>query len=1029
MNSRVKKIMGCALVGTLSLGIFLTPVTPAWASTQAQIAYYQVDVPWIEEQAAVEAKLQADFAKGNYLWQINDAENASIYTIINPYGEAPLAALAMFDTDKACKVSVSVKGRARSSNASQAAKEIEATTIEYSFKTVDTHHEIPIYGLFGVGKTYVTLTLEDAQGKILSTKEITLEANLGEQSYRGQENYWANLVKMSYYTAETTNLKLVEGEQQYYINLNDGGSYVCADKGDAGADIYSSEDTSANFYVSMSTSGASTNEDIPYLKYEAEVVPLSDEDVKEYNYFPGLTFVSVAQDSNNGLAPMKGFDVYGNLRSVLNCITDPNPVRQTSNGHFISGLKYANDKNCAIVEFDGLGKFYNVWLAETYHHEFIYDEENNIMSIDSASINTAGQNQYVYRIDSETGEFIEDMALMDIMEMTGEELKDMEGYDTWAENYKNGWVSNPYYSANRASNNFAHINSFTYALNDDGSYNYDKLLVSTRANDALIMIDQEKNEVAWYIGHNNKQYSDSMKAKELVPVMQWKGETVKVSDWWKEQTGLDVNFSDPNDRYYQDYWTLGREGYYEKYGVKDVPFEFPYGNHAISTIPSGEFKGDYFYFNNGNGRSTLDEYYISSDELVAEAIKGNNQINYSQGIIYHVDEEAGTVEQKYTFGKDLGLEYHSAYICDVDYLGQVGDYEYYIIHHGGPQLANFAFGSEEEYFENVHNYWYPEGVGQGGKVSTTLGHRSYTYQVRRDVNTGESKIVWTLKLFGQNQYRTQRMPVYGQDNNDEVWYSQGEIKATPIGELYTYRPYVAEVSMNDMNLNVGEKETLSYSLSSNYKEGFDGVVHSDPFDPTNAEYNTLSGESFSDLVYMTYTSSDPSVVSVDENGVLKAIKEGTATITATLKGSMDKEDTTKEATATSTITVGSSEVVLTIGAKECMVNGTSKTMDAIPYVDSNGSVMVPIRFIAETLGADVVWDEADHDINIISQDKKTNSRLTIAQNSYSINNTAKNMDSAPVINNGRAMVPISILAESLDADVSLDNNIVTIIVE
>ena len=199
----------------------------------------------------------------------------------------------------------------------------------------------------GVGKTYIILTLEDAQGKVLSTKEIVLEANLGEQSYRGQENYWANQVKMSYYTAKTTNLKVVEDEQQYYINLKNGGFYVYANEGDAGADVYSSGDTTANSSVSMSTSSEVTSVDTPYLKYKAEVVQLTDEDVKEYNYFPGL--------------------------------------------------KYDNNKNCAIVEFEGLGKFYNVWLAETYHHEFIYDEENDIMSIDSASINVAGMSTTLIR--------------------------------------------------------------------------------------------------------------------------------------------------------------------------------------------------------------------------------------------------------------------------------------------------------------------------------------------------------------------------------------------------------------------------------------------------------------------------------------------------------------------------------------------------------------------------------------------------------------------------------------------------------
>jgi len=56
-------------------------------------------------------------------------------------------------------------------------------------------------------------------------------------------------------------------------------------------------------------------------------------------------------------------------------------------------------------------------------------------------------------------------------------------------------------------------------------------------------------------------------------------------------------------------------------------------------------------------------------------------------------------------------------------------------------------------------------------------------------------------------------------------------------------------------------------------------------------------------------------------------------------------------------------VKLTIGDKYATVNGRTLLMDAPAFV-RGGSTMVPLRFLTESLGADVQWAEADRTVNI-----------------------------------------------------------------
>lgn len=92
----------------------------------------------------------------------------------------------------------------------------------------------------------------------------------------------------------------------------------------------------------------------------------------------------------------------------------------------------------------------------------------------------------------------------------------------------------------------------------------------------------------------------------------------------------------------------------------------------------------------------------------------------------------------------------------------------------------------------------------------------------------------------------------------------------------------------------------------------------------------------------------------------------------------------------------------------------------VPYIDEKDRTMIPVRFIAESLGADVDWDPVTSRITITLAGKTI--VMTVGSIEYSINDVFKTMDTYPVINKGwnRTMVPARFVAESLGMNVLWD---------
>ena len=58
------------------------------------------------------------------------------------------------------------------------------------------------------------------------------------------------------------------------------------------------------------------------------------------------------------------------------------------------------------------------------------------------------------------------------------------------------------------------------------------------------------------------------------------------------------------------------------------------------------------------------------------------------------------------------------------------------------------------------------------------------------------------------------------------------------------------------------------------------------------------------------------------------------------------------------------EIILTISSNQVLVNETPVTLDCPAEVLPPGRTFVPLRFVSETLGAQVDWDAATQGITI-----------------------------------------------------------------
>jgi photosystem II stability/assembly factor-like uncharacterized protein len=111
-------------------------------------------------------------------------------------------------------------------------------------------------------------------------------------------------------------------------------------------------------------------------------------------------------------------------------------------------------------------------------------------------------------------------------------------------------------------------------------------------------------------------------------------------------------------------------------------------------------------------------------------------------------------------------------------------------------------------------------------------------------------------------------------------------------------------------------------------------------------------------------------------------------------------------------------------------DGTSDTvtLDAAPVLGAGNRTLVPVRAVAEAMGGTVGWDPVTRTASVTVGSNTL--ELTLGKNTALFNGTATPIDTdpkvVPVIINGRTMLPLRFVVESLGADVSYDQATKTI---
>ena len=185
----------------------------------------------------------------------------------------------------------------------------------------------------------------------------------------------------------------------------------------------------------------------------------------------------------------------------------------------------------------------------------------------------------------------------------------------------------------------------------------------------------------------------------------------------------------------------------DKYFFKPIGnnFGWQYEQHACLITPNG----DVMCFDNHHWGSKNKEKFLAAKN------------NYSRGVRYRINTKEMTIEQVWEYGKDLGAEFFSPYISNVEYYNE----GHYMVHSGG-----IAYNKDGGVSEALGAY---EPMMGGSLESITI-------------EVCDNKPMMRLHAKG-NYYRAEKMKLYGE--NEVLELGKGQI----VGELGVTKEFDTEI--------------------------------------------------------------------------------------------------------------------------------------------------------------------------------------------------------------------------------------------
>ncbi len=119
-------------------------------------------------------------------------------------------------------------------------------------------------------------------------------------------------------------------------------------------------------------------------------------------------------------------------------------------------------------------------------------------------------------------------------------------------------------------------------------------------------------------------------------------------------------------------------------------------------------------------------------------------------------------------------------------------------------------------------------------------------------------------------------------------------------------------------------------------------------------------------------------------------------------------------------------VSITIGKKVATVNNTTVKLDQAAYIKS-GRTLIPFRFLGESLGAKITWDQTKKQAGLTLGDK--NVKVTIGSKTAYVNSQKVTLDVPAELKQGRTFIPLRFVSENLGAEVDWDSDTSTVTVQ
>jgi len=112
------------------------------------------------------------------------------------------------------------------------------------------------------------------------------------------------------------------------------------------------------------------------------------------------------------------------------------------------------------------------------------------------------------------------------------------------------------------------------------------------------------------------------------------------------------------------------------------------------------------------------------------------------------------------------------------------------------------------------------------------------------------------------------------------------------------------------------------------------------------------------------------------------------------------------------------QVSVTIDNTTAYIDNQPKKLDVAPRIE-NDRTFVPVRFIGEAFGADFSWDENNQKVTYSMGSNYI--ELFIGKNIAYINGNTVPLDAPPIIHEGRTLVPFRFMGQSIGAQVEWNN--------